>query len=121
METHVIENALDFIIRAADDFWSEELTDRQQLKYSTIELYEAIELISKARLMKEHWSLILRNIDKYQKDSFEKGNFVLVNLELAIDRLKNVCNIELRPSCLKAFEDLKELRNLEYPHFCRQS
>ena len=66
MESKVIENTLDFVVRAAKDLWDYSLTEEQQLKYSTIHLFEGIELLLKARLMLDHWSLILRDPDKYR-------------------------------------------------------
>jgi hypothetical protein len=60
MQSRLIDNALDFIQRAARDVWSVELTPQQQLKYSTIELNEGIKLLLKVRLLQEHWSLIFR-------------------------------------------------------------
>ena len=34
------------------------------MKYATVELWDGIELILKARLMSEHWSLTFRNPGK---------------------------------------------------------
>jgi hypothetical protein len=89
METKLIDNALDFVLRAASDLWDKEITEEQQLKYSTIHLFEGIELFLKARLMKEHWSLVLRDLDKYRHESFERGDFQSVNYDLARGRLES--------------------------------
>ena len=116
MESKVIENALDFVVRAAKDLWDNNLTEEQQLKYSTIHLFEGIELLLKARLMLDHWSLILRDPDKYKKDSFEKGDFQSVNYELARSRLDSICKVALDERAHQAFDALRLLRN-KYVHF----
>jgi site-specific DNA recombinase len=83
----LLANALDFIHRAANDLWDEGLTAEQQSKYSTIELYEAVELVLKARLMEKHWSLTLRDQDRYKRGSFELGDFISVTLDAARTQL----------------------------------
>jgi len=117
MENKILENAVDFIGRAANDLWDERLSPKQQLKYSTIELYEGIELVIKARLIQEHWALVVANFDKYKKDSFLDGSFNSVRFDEACKRLSDFCDGELPKSTRKAFEDLRLLKN-RYVHFC---
>ena len=57
-------------------------------KSSLIDLYTAIELFFKARLMKEHWSLIISKPESAVKQKFESGDFHSVYLEQAHTRLK---------------------------------
>lgn len=121
MLNSLIENSLDFIISASYDLANDELSEENQVKYSTIKLYEGIELLLKARLMKEHWSLILRNIDKHKKGDFELGNFISVNFEISIKRLKDYCEYEIAEDARKSFDELRKLRN-RYVHFsCDES
>jgi len=116
MENRLIRNALDFIDRAAVDLWDDELSDERQLKYSTIELYEGIELLLKARLVQEHWSLIIRDIDRFRQGSLQQGDFVSVNFEIACERLQSSCDAELDGRARLAFDGLRKLRN-RYVHF----
>ncbi len=121
MPTRVIENALDFIVRAAQDFWDDTLTPEQQLKYSTIELFEGIELLLKARLMQVHNGFVLKNIDSYNKNNFESGDFISVNFDTACSRIRSFCGIELEQAEYTAFDNLRKLRN-RYVHFhCDES
>ncbi|MBN1293095.1 MAG: hypothetical protein JXB48_14745, partial [Candidatus Latescibacteria bacterium] len=48
----LIENAFDFFERSLDEF-------EDNPKYSVIHFYAAVELFLKARLMAEHWSLVV--------------------------------------------------------------
>ncbi len=116
MHLKVIDNALDFISRAATELWDTTLTDTQQLKYSTIHLYEGIELLLKARLMQEHWSLILLKPDDYKANTFEQGDFVSVTYKLARTRLESFCSVKFDKKAHDAFDSLRKLRN-RYVHF----
>lgn len=116
MEIKVIGNALDFIARGAKDFWDEQLSEEQQVKYSTIHLYEGIELVLKARLMKEHWSLAVSDLDQYKRESFEKGDFISVNYETARKRLDTICKVKIDDEANQAFNQLRQFRN-RYVHF----
>lgn len=116
MESKVIDNALDFVERAAILLWDDSISPEQQLKYSTIQLFEGIELLLKARLMQDHWSLILRDPDKYKAGSFAKGDFLSVNYELARTRLASICDVQLDDRSHQAFDALRRLRN-RYVHF----
>ncbi len=121
MEKSLIDNALDFIDRAARDLWDPALRPEQQLKYSTVELYEGIELILKARLLQEHWSLVIADINRHGKKAFDEGDFISVNLQNAWKRLKEFCDEDLDPKILEAFDALRKLRN-RYVHFsCKET
>jgi hypothetical protein len=96
--------------------WDDTISPEQQLKYSTIQLFEGIELLLKARLMQDHWSLILRDPDKYKAGSFAKGDFLSVNYELARTRLASICDVQLDDRPHQAFDALRRLRN-RYVHF----
>lgn len=121
MNASIVDNALDFIRRAAEDLWDTRLTDAQQIKYATIHLYEGIELLLKARLMEEHWSLIVKDLTKYQAGTFEKGDFVSIAYDGARERLESVCGVRIEGTTHDAFDGLRKLRN-QFVHFsCSES
>ena len=67
------ENALDFLNKAVD-----ELKDGP--KYSVIHFYAAVELFLKARLMQEHWTLIVSKRQEPDWDRFISGRFSSVSM-----------------------------------------
>ena len=77
----LVDNAIDFLAKA-----SEELEDWP--KYSVIHFYAAVELFLKARLMSEHWTLIVAKRQDPDWDRFISGNFSSVSLDEASIRLK---------------------------------
>lgn len=121
MESHLIDNGLDFIVRAANDLMSGDLIEDQQSKYSTVELFEGVELLLKARLAREHWSLIVKDLDKYKYNSFENGSFISVSFETICERLNSFCKVQIDESARQSFDQLRKLRN-RYVHFaCKES
>ncbi|HEX4556398.1 MAG TPA: hypothetical protein VH249_20580 [Xanthobacteraceae bacterium] len=76
--SRLIENALDFLTRAIDEF-------EGAPKYSIIHFYAAIELFLKARLLDEHWSLIVSK--EPDRAKFESGDFVSVAFDTICIRL----------------------------------
>lgn len=113
----LIRNALDFVVRATEDLWSATQPTQRELKYSTIHLYEAIEILLKARLMQEHWSLVLvdREIGKKTYNGL-LGKFRSVDYKVAKERLANVSGIDIEGRADRAFDELGDLRN-RFVHF----
>lgn len=85
-------------------------------KSSLIDLYTAIELFFKARLMKEHWSLIISKPESAVKQKFESGDFHSVYLEQAHTRLENICGDKIKKEAMDNFKALGEHRN-QIVHF----
>lgn len=85
-------------------------------KSSLIDLYTAIELFFKARLMKEHWSLIISKPETASKRKFESGDFHSVYLEQAYTRLENICGEQIKKEAMDNFKALGEHRN-QIVHF----
>lgn len=98
----LIANATDFLKSATAD-----LSARP--KHSVIAFYTAIELILKARLMAEHWTLVVsKNADR---GSFAKGDFVSVTFDEACARLQSVIGSPLPDDAKAIFNSLRKHRN----------
>jgi hypothetical protein len=105
----LIDNALDFLGRSIDDLSSAP-------KYSVIHFYAAIELFLKARLLAEHWSLVIDRRKSPSKADFDKGQFASVTLEDAAELLENVVGITVPAMHLAAFKRVRSIRN-QMVHF----
>jgi hypothetical protein len=98
----LISNATDFLKSATADL-------KNRPKHSVIAFYTAIELILKARLMAEHWTLVVsKNADRA---SFAKGDFVSVSFDEACTRLQNVIGSPLPDDGRAIFNSLRKHRN----------
>ena len=111
MFNRLVENGLDFLFQAIA-----ELEDKP--KYSVINFYTAVELFVKARLMHEHWSLVVSKEPDLTK--FLSGDFHSVSLHEASKRLKNIVGNGLSKEELKAFQSIGKHRN-KMVHFFHEA
>jgi len=107
-------NMFDRLVRNAIDFMEKSIKEIDEApKYSVINFCSAVELFLKARLLAEHWTLIVPDIDnkKVNLESFKAGDFQSVNLKIAIERLRNIAGVNLTKDEERSFENVKRHRN----------
>ena len=100
----VVDNAMDFLRQSIREF-------EKQPKYSVIHFQAAVELFLKARLMAEHWSLVMADRTRSDWDAFAAGDFTSVTLEEAAGKLKNIVGSGLGVRDLEAFKTVARHRN----------
>lgn len=113
LRRRLVDNAFDFLRCALDEF-------EQTPKYSVIHFHAAMELLLKARLMAEHWSLVVADRAEPNWAKFKAGDFVSVNLAQAARRLANVVQSGLSTADLSAFQAVAQHRNRTI-HFFHQA
>lgn len=113
MFNSLVENGLDFLFKAISEI-------NDQPKYSVIHFYAAVELFVKARLMDEHWSLVVTKRQDPDKNKFFSGDFQSVSLEEAANRLKKIVGSGLSQAELDAFKDVAKHRN-KMVHFFHEA
>lgn len=96
------ENAFDFLGKSLDQL-------EREPKHSVINFYSAVELILKARLLREHWTLTLAK-EKSRK-AFESGDFQSVSFEVACTRLDEIVGSPLPDKARSAFDAIRKHRN----------
>lgn len=100
----LVDNAFDFLQRSTREL-------EKHPKYSLIHFCAAVELFVKARLMREHWSLIVMKPESAKWASFCNGDFKSVGLEEADDRLRNIAGDGLSMEERSCFGELAKHRN----------
>lgn len=100
----LVNNAIEFLERAI-----EETSDDP--KHAIIDFYTSLELFIKARLMKEHWTLILSKPGTTKIDDFIKGDFQSISLVEANTRLSAVLNDEIGKEIMECFDEIRKHRN----------
>lgn len=83
-----INTDLNCLIESYDEFEKEVFNEFRTV---VINLAIAFELIVKFCLENEHWSLIFADINKAEESKLENGDFISVDIENGILRLKNIC------------------------------
>lgn len=106
----LVRNAINFLNRSHKEF------EEGELKHSVIDFYTALELFLKARLLAEHWTLIISGRDKADRKKFEAGDFRSVTLSESIERLSGVIGVGLTQSQKQIFQQLGKHRN-QMVHF----
>ncbi len=100
----LVVNALDFLSKAIGDL-------EHRPKYSTIHFYTAVELFVKARLLAEHWSLVVSKRQDPDWENFVAGDFQSVSLDEAAARLEKTVRSGLLDQELQVFRGVRAHRN----------
>ena len=100
----VVENAFDFFKKSLAEF------DKEP-KYSVIHFHAAIELIMKARLLWEHWTLIVIRPETANLKNFRSGDFQSVSIKDAKMRLESIIQDGLSQAEYDCFLRLSDHRN----------
>jgi hypothetical protein len=64
LELSLIKNAEDFLVEAVK---YAKASSGRDWKYAVLHLWSALELLIKALLQEEHWSLLFEDVNKHQK------------------------------------------------------
>ena len=105
---HILENALDHILSAAENA---KLKSARSWKYAILHLVAGIELLLKARLQNEHWSLLFQKVDQASETDLQSCNFVSVDVETA-EIMDEMRQEGITPShfFMRAAKELRDLR-----------
>jgi hypothetical protein len=102
LRDRLVENALDFLNVAIEQF-------EEKPKHSIINFYSAVELFLKARLLYEHWSLVVTS--NPDKQRFAAGDFQSVSFEDACTRLQRIVQSPLPDNARLSFDVVRKHRN----------
>ena len=97
-------NAFDFLERGIKEF-------DQAPKYSVIHFSAAVEMLLKARLMKEHWSLIVSRPEQASLQKFMTGNFASASLEDCRARIRDISGENIDDAAFSSFRAMANHRN----------
>lgn len=103
-KSNLMGSAFDFLRRAIDDF-------DEDLKFSIINFATAIELLLKARLMNDHWTLVVDRTSEADIDAFLDGKARTVTPREAVRRLEKVCRDPIGQDAATAFDVISQHRN----------
>ncbi len=109
----LVQNGFDFLFKAISEL-------KDQPKYSVIHFHAAVELFVKARLMHEHWSLVVAKKQDPDWTKFVTGDFQSVSLDEAASRLDKVVGSGLSGAEFEAFRDVAKHRN-KMVHFFHEA
>lgn len=108
LEFSLVENAEDFLEASVDHVRTPEPRD---WKYAILHLASALELLFKAILEREHWSLLFEDVNKASIASLTSGKLHSVRFDTAIERARKIVGVELKTRDLDYLGRIHALRN----------
>lgn len=104
-----VANAMDYLVSVVRHLKGEPAP--RDLKYAVLHLQAASEVLIKARLLREHWSLVFKEPGRATRRAFEAGDFESCGTREAIDRLRNIVGITIDDKTSKTLNGLAKSRN----------
>ncbi|MFI8392447.1 hypothetical protein [Streptomyces sp. NPDC085540] len=114
-----VRNGLDYLLTAVQHLTEgESPPGDRDLKYAVLHLQAATEVLLKARLVHEHWSLVYKDPRRANLDDFRQGKFESCTLQDTMNRLAQVAGVVIPLKERKAIEDMTDVRNalMHYGH-----
>jgi hypothetical protein len=108
IQCNLAQNALDYLMLAGEQ--AREGSPRM-LKHSLATLADGIELLLKAQLEIYDWCLLFKNVDDADVTKYETGDFQSVSFDQSINRLENICGIEIEDASISVLDTLRKQRN----------
>jgi hypothetical protein len=93
VDLSLLGNGLDYLDSAVEQLRSN--PGPRQLKYAVLHLHAGVEVLLKARLVREDWSLIFPKPDKATHRDFMSGNFRSIGIPDAIIRLREDVGVDV--------------------------
>lgn len=120
-KSEIINNKFNRLIENAFDFLEQSIIELENSpKFSVIHFHASIELFLKARLMAEHWSLVISSKKEADWNSFVKGDFVSVSLEESVRKLDKIVQSGINSKTHDIFRKITTHRN-QMVHFYHAS
>jgi len=112
-EFSLLDNALDYVLSAAEHAAKSE---PRNLKYSVLHLFAGVELLLKARLQREHWTLLFMDVEKASPRRLLSGDFKSVDFDSALARLEAIADVKIDSDSRSVLNQLRVHRN-KIQHF----
>lgn len=105
----LLHNGLDFLLSSVRSLAG--TPTPSDAKYAILHLSSGVELLLKERLRREHWALVIAQVDTANREAYEAGDFVSTAFAQCVTRLERICAIKLSKDQHAALKRLKSLRN----------
>lgn len=111
-----VTNGLDYLVSVIDHLALDEFGNKpgpRHLKYAVLHLQAAAEVLLKARLEREHWSLVAEKVTdkKLSRVKFERGDFASVTPGEAVRRVRDIVGFENTANEERSLDTLTKARN----------
>ena len=114
VQLNLMENGFDFLLSAAESVQRGETA--RSLKDAVLHVANGTELLFKARLAGEHWSLIFSNPGDASHEKLAGEEFHSVDFEKAVERLEKIAMVQVDRATITHLKNLRKFRN-KLTHF----
>ncbi|MGW2749225.1 serine/arginine repetitive matrix protein 1 [Streptomyces sp. NPDC001450] len=112
-----MRNGLDYLTSVVEHLdENESMVTPRDVKYAVLHLQAAVEVLLKARLMAEHWSLVFSKPEDATRKALDEATLSSVTTDQAVTRLRNIAAVPITESEGKALTGLGKHRN-KLQHF----
>ncbi|WP_326613346.1 hypothetical protein OG949_34070 [Streptomyces scopuliridis] len=105
-----IANGLDYLLSATEHLTQDPVAERA-LKYAILHLAAGAEVLLKARLQLEHWSLVFKDPGQATRKALESGTLISCTPGEALQRLRDIANVVIGDKDSKTLTQLAQHRN----------
>ncbi|MFD8609524.1 hypothetical protein [Streptomyces sp. NPDC059631] len=107
-----VRNGLDYLVSVVEHLEAgTERISARDLKYAVLHLAAGAEVLLKARLQLEHWSLVFADPAKAKRSELEDGSLTSCRPDEAVQRLKNIAEVRISDNDREAVNRLAKDRN----------
>ncbi|MFJ6719022.1 hypothetical protein [Streptomyces sp. NPDC091259] len=105
-----VANGLDYLVSVVECLEADAPSPRD-LKYAVLHLAAGAEVLLKARLQMEHWTLVFSHPGRAVRDEVENGTLTSCTPKEARERLENIVGIPVAKPDAEALDQLAKMRN----------
>ncbi|MFD5756186.1 hypothetical protein [Streptomyces mirabilis] len=109
-----VRNGVDYLVSVVELLGEDEVSGPpapRAIKYAVLHLQAAAEVLLKARLLREHWSLVFKDPGQASEQRFREGDFESCGIDDTVRRLRHITGLAITDQEHKALKDLARDRN----------
>ncbi|MGW5442726.1 hypothetical protein [Streptomyces asiaticus] len=107
-----VPNGLDYLLSVVEHLESgDERVSARDLKYAVLHLAAGAEVLLKARLQLEHWSLVFKDPAQAKRSELEDGTLKSCGPDETVQRLKDIAELPIGDKDTSALSKLAKHRN----------
>jgi hypothetical protein len=112
IEFRPIHNGMDYLESAVTHLTEGQMPPgARDLKYAVLHLHAATEVLLKAALVREHWSLVFKDPARASAKDYYDGSFSSTTIEGVITRLREIAGVDIGEQNRLAVKKLSDTRN----------
>jgi hypothetical protein len=106
-----LSSVVELLNREGVTWFADDAPTPRDVKYAVLHLQAATEVLLKARLLSEHWSLVFKDPGQASERRFREGDFETCGTDETVRRLRNIAGVSVSEADQRALKALAKDRN----------